>query len=246
MESIANSTLKANIPSGTITLNETQGGAEPSVAINSNIIVIEKRELLRDCLTRCLVSALGPSVVSFPSAKRWTEVMGDAPGGVVVLSIGGKSRDPDSIERELAILRRFANHLPIIVLADAEEPSQIVDALQRGVRGYIPTSVSLAIAIEALRLVRAGGTYAPAGSLIGDKTRRMGLNRSGDKLFTDRQADVLEALRKGKANKTIAYELNLHESTVKIHVRNIMKKLRAKNRTEVAYIAHEIQESEEA
>ena len=216
-------------PSGLFTLNQTEGGAEPSVDVNSSIIVIEKRALVRECLTRCLVSALGPLVVSFPSVKRWTEATGDTPGGVVVLSIGGKSRPPDSIERELDLLRRFANHLPIIVLADAEEPSQIVDALQRGARGYIPTSVSLAIAIEAVRLVRAGGTYAPAGCLIGDKTKRMGLNRSGDKLFTDRQADVLEALRKGKANKTIAYELNLHESTVKIHVRNIMKKLRAKN-----------------
>ena len=227
-------------------MSGSQGGAEPSVDISSNIIVIEKRALLRECLTRCLVSALGSSVVSFPSVKRWTEVIGDTPGGVVVLSTGGKSRAPDSIERELDLLRRFANHLPIIVLADAEEPSQIVDALQRGARGYIPTSVSLAIAIEAVRLVRAGGTYAPAGSFIGDKTKRMGLNRSGDKLFTDRQADVLEALCKGKANKTIAYELNLHESTVKIHVRNIMKKLKAKNRTEVAYIAHEIEESEKA
>jgi DNA-binding NarL/FixJ family response regulator len=227
-------------------MNEIQSGADPSVDINSNIIVIEKRDLLRDCLTRCLVSAFGPSVVSFPSVKRWTEVIGDTPGGVVVLSIGGKSRAPDPIEREFCLLRRFANHLPIIVLADAEEPSQIVDALQRGARGYIPTSVSLAIAIEAVRLVRAGGTYAPAGTLIGVKTRRMGLDRSGDKLFTDRQADVLEALRTGKANKTIAYELNLHESTVKIHVRNIMKKLRAKNRTEVAYIANEIQKNEKA
>lgn len=233
-------------PSGVFTLDETEGGAEPSVDVNSNIIVIEKRALLRECLTRCLVSALGPSVVSFPSVKRWMQVIGDTPGGVVVLSTGGRSRAPDSIERELDLLRRVANHLPIIVLADAEEPHQIIDALQLGARGYLPTSVSLAIAIEAVRLVRAGGTYAPPGMLIGDKTKRMGLNGSGNKLFTDRQADVLEALCKGKANKIIAYELNLHESTVKIHVRNIMKKLRAKNRTEVAYMVHEIQESEKS
>lgn len=236
---------KNEVPQGVNSpLSKTEGGAELGVDTNANVIVIEKRALLRECLTRCLVSALGPSVVSFPSVKRWTEVMGDTPGAVVVLSTGGKSRASDSIERELDLLRRFADHLPIIVLADAEEPSQIVDALQRGARGYIPTSVSLAIAIEVVRLVRAGGTYAPAGSLIGDKNRHMGLNKSGDNLFTDRQADVLKALCKGKANKTIAYELNLHESTVKIHVRNIMKKLRAKNRTEVAWITHEIEEGE--
>ena len=44
-----------------------------------------------------------------------------------------------------------------------------------------------------------------------------------------------KGLRRGKANKIIAYELNLCESTVKVHIRNIMKKLGATNRTEVAY-----------
>jgi len=55
------------------------------------------------------------------------------------------------------------------------------------------------------------------------------------RIFTLRQAEVVQALRKGKANKIIAYELNLRESTVKVHIRNIMKKLKATNRTEVAY-----------
>ena len=45
----------------------------------------------------------------------------------------------------------------------------------------------------------------------------------------------MEALRRGKANKIIAYELNLRESTVKVHVRNIMKKVKATNRTEVVF-----------
>lgn len=43
-----------------------------------------------------------------------------------------------------------------------------------------------------------------------------------------------EAIQRGKSNKIIAYELGMCESTVKVHVRRIMKKLKAKNRTEVA------------
>ena len=53
--------------------------------------------------------------------------------------------------------------------------------------------------------------------------------------LTSRQAAVAEALRRGKANKTIAYELNMCESTVKVHIRSIMRKLQAKNRTEAAF-----------
>ena len=45
---------------------------------------------------------------------------------------------------------------------------------------------------------------------------------------------MIQAIRQGKSNKVIAYELNMCESTVKVHVRNIMKKLNARNRTDVA------------
>ena len=55
-------------------------------------------------------------------------------------------------------------------------------------------------------------------------------------MFTNRQTAVVGALCQGKSNKVIAYELNMCESTVKVHVRNIMKKLKAKNRTEVAVL----------
>ena len=59
-------------------------------------------------------------------------------------------------------------------------------------------------------------------------------------MFTMREAGVVEALRQGKPNKIIAYELNLCESTVKVHIRNIMKKLKATNRTEIAYKIREM------
>jgi len=55
-------------------------------------------------------------------------------------------------------------------------------------------------------------------------------------LFTPRQAAVVEALRQGKPNKIIAYELDMRESTVKVHIRHIMKKLNATNRTQVAFM----------
>jgi DNA-binding NarL/FixJ family response regulator len=59
-------------------------------------------------------------------------------------------------------------------------------------------------------------------------------------MFTARQTAVIAALRQGKQNKIIAYELNMRESTVKVHVRNIMKKLNATNRTEVAYLTNQL------
>ena len=54
--------------------------------------------------------------------------------------------------------------------------------------------------------------------------------------FSQRQVQVLEGLKQGKQNKIIAYELNMCESTVKVHIRHIMKKLKARNRTQVVLL----------
>ena len=54
--------------------------------------------------------------------------------------------------------------------------------------------------------------------------------------LTEREIDVLSLLQKGKQNKVIAYALNISESTTKVHIRNIMRKYRLRNRTEVALL----------
>ena len=120
--------------------------------------------------------------------------------------------------------------------------------LGKNVRGYVPTSLPIAVAIQAIELARAGGVYVPASSLIAAHRVQEAPSPTVQKtngMFTTRQAAVIEALKRGKANKIIAYELEMRESTVKVHVRNIMKKLHATNRTEVAYLANRLLNAEE-
>ena len=59
-------------------------------------------------------------------------------------------------------------------------------------------------------------------------------------MLTCRQADVLRLLRRGQSNKYIARELCMRESTVKVHVRQIMRKLGASNRTQAALFARQL------
>ena len=56
--------------------------------------------------------------------------------------------------------------------------------------------------------------------------------------LTVRQGDVMEQLQLGKANKIIAFDLGMSESTVKVHVRNIMRKMGATNRTQAAFAGY--------
>ena len=214
---------------------------------SSRVAVIERRSFVRECLIRSLAAATGWNVVAYDSAEAWLSVGDQLPASLVVLCVGGSGcaveNDPD-----IARLGDIAARAPVALMADSEEPGHIVAALENSARGYIPTSLPLHVAIEAMRLVRAGGVYVPASSLIASQKSQMEPVEDKPKatsMFTSRQLSVIAALRKGKANKIIAYELNMRESTVKVHVRNIMKKLKARNRTEVAYLANSMLSSDQ-
>jgi DNA-binding NarL/FixJ family response regulator len=148
----------------------------------------------------------------------------------------------DQVTNDLDQLIQLNLSVPIIVLTASVDPANVVKALKSGAKGYIPANMPLDIALAAIRFVSAGGTFVPAAVMLEDNSARDHVTTpsTSSTMFTERQAAVMEGLRKGKANKMIAYELNMCESTVKVHVRKIMRKLKATNRTEVAYLANEL------
>jgi DNA-binding NarL/FixJ family response regulator len=204
-----------------------------------SVILIERRLLVRECFAAGLERASGYNVISFASPETYLERADRTKDGLIVLRTSGDLNDAET-SRQISLL--LAEDLPVVLFADGEDVSQIVKALEAGARGFIPSTLSLAVVVEALRFVRAGGTFVPASSLLASRRSfpedAVAARPVGNGMFTSRQAAVVDALLKGKANKIIAYELNMCESTVKVHVRSIMKKLKARNRTEVAYIVN--------
>jgi DNA-binding NarL/FixJ family response regulator len=226
---------------GFVRLVSATASARPGEFIIT-IVVIEKRVLIRECLTRCLRTFSGHAVVSFPNIDSWIEVRDDIPASLIVLCVVGKPNAPETY-REISRLSSQRDPLPVILLSDEEDPAQIADAIGRGARGYITSSVSLKGVVEVLRLVRGGGICVSTSSMTAARPSNdqvAASQQNGDGPLTTRQAAVAEALRRGKPNKVIANELNMRESTVKVHVRNIMRKLKARNRTEVAVMTNEL------
>ena len=207
-----------------------------------NIMVVDDRQLVAECLVRCLrTQRPNDNIVAFSNVIDCIATLSeDNAPTLVLMSIGSRSSDDPRVSSAFSTLRETYPDVPIIVVADGEQAGQILEILDLGARGYIPTSLSLEVAIEAMNLVGVGGTFIPASSLTSSRNsiKANGTSPLLNGTFTARQAAVVEALRKGKANKIIAYELHMRESTVKVHVRNIMKKLKARNRTEVAYLAN--------
>jgi DNA-binding NarL/FixJ family response regulator len=203
------------------------------------IMILDLRSLDGQCLARCFASQkTDMEFVAVTSVTEWRSVADDAsPLAAILLNIGGKcADDPVVADQVRSLSAEF--QVPVILLADSVDLLQIIKALEYGAKGYIPSSVSIDVCIEAIALSLAGGIFLPASSVLAMRTVlevEAPQVRPLESMFTARQVEVVTALRRGKANKIIAYELNLRESTVKVHIRNIMKKMKASNRTEVAY-----------
>jgi RNA polymerase sigma factor (sigma-70 family) len=154
---------------------------------------------------------------------------------LIILDIGSDSLSGAWAQECLQALNRRLSDVPIVVLSDNGDSTQMMDALTYGVRGYITTALSSEVAVGALRLVCAGGTFLPVSVLM-DAAVGNSLSRVLDR-FTPRERQVLKVLQEGESNKAIAKRLNVQESTVKVHVRRVMRKLNAKNRTQAAILS---------
>lgn len=216
---------------------------------NRSLVVLDGRKLGRECLAQSLVThGIPMKVTAIASMQDWkSEEELHPPLTAILFNVGGRKFTDQNLFDEATQLVSEYRSVPIVVLTDTDDIAQVLKALECGVGGYIPASVGVDVCIEAVSLAIAGGIFVPASSL---STLRQLLGSSLREpapistMLTPRQAAVAEALRRGKANKIIAYELNMSESTVKVHIRNIMKKLKATNRTEVTYKVNSLLHSE--
>jgi DNA-binding NarL/FixJ family response regulator len=206
-------------------------------------VIIEDRLFFRECLLNCLLKCVENAgyqsdILAFPTVTDWfNSGLGGTSDFLILLSV----RYPhwQRIATDLALLEEGSPNSRIVLLSDEENISYIRDALNNGVRGYIPTSMPFEVVLGVLQLVRAGGVFVPASSILSNKIsaneQTSLVANCGEANLTARQMAVVDALIRGKPNKVIARELNMRESTVKVYVRNIMKKLHVRNRTEVAF-----------
>jgi DNA-binding NarL/FixJ family response regulator len=223
--------------------------------------LVDPRPLIREALVRmiegsessCVIGGItgapSPSVIGAASAQDLVDQLAGSNLSidVILLNVGDGSISQERFRHQLDLLRSRMDSVPVVVLSDRLDVNEVSSAVRAGVRGYIPTTWSSTAVIQALMHVQAGNIHVPAEALShlcavprDGEMRANPESRRRNQRFTPRQLEVLHLLRQGKPNKIIAYELNMQESTVKVHVREIMKKLKVSNRTEAAFRAGQL------
>src|SRR5262249_25370413 len=157
---------------------------------------------------------------------EWRKAAPDQGVPAAILFSVSRSR-PIDVPEQLRFLcySRDWTAVPVVILSHPEWFNRFSAALPEQVRGHVPSTAGLEVLVEAIDLVVRGGALLPLFAVSR-------IRPANGTTFTAREHAVLAALRQGKSNKCIAYDLKMSESTVKVHVRNIMKKVGARNRTQ--------------
>ena len=236
-----------------------------SAAQTPTIIVVDAMELRRACIISLLepwAEAGGLQLASLTPEEAPRKLDGDHPCRMLIVNLGGQSVCRQENLQILKVLHALAIDIPLVIVADSADPEDVAAALLLGAQGFVPTEMSPELAIQAFSFILSGGSsphppcanYAASQRRIAVhpiKPRCQSLSKSAceptnrtvedndarSSSLTTRQKAVLEHLCQGEPNKLIARRLGMTEGTVKVHVRQIMRKLGAANRTQAAVCA---------
>ena len=138
--------------------------------------------------------------------------------------------DMSGIDTVIAIRAEFPD-ARIIMLTTFQGDVEIQRALEAGARGYLLKSMPPKDMVAVIRQVHAGKKRIPS-EIAAHLAEHM-----GEEELTSRELEVLRQIAGGNRNRDIAERLFVAEETVKVHVKHIMDKLGAKDRTEAVAIA---------
>jgi len=137
--------------------------------------------------------------------------------------------DMSGVDTMIAIRREFPE-ARIVMLTTFEGDVEVKRALEAGARGYVLKSMPPKDLVEVIRQVHLGKKRIPS-QLAAQLAEHM-----SDEALTDREVEVLRRISGGNRNRDIADQLFISEETVKVHIKHIMEKLGASDRTQAVAI----------
>jgi len=220
--------------------------AEHVAARSVKTILIEPNALLREGLRRILAeTAYAPSAIA-ASLDEIGSVAGFDSSAIVLII--DASRDHDGACRQARMLKEGNPSAKVVMLIEEYDLKQVIAAFQAGADAYLKKSISHEVLVKSLDLVMLGEAIFPGAILELLREREAQADHAGAaaapeeaqemsvpaKGLSVRETVILRCLMDGDSNKIIARKFDITEATVKVHVKAILRKIQAKNRTQAA------------
>ncbi len=200
-----------------------QSTTMPQETRSIRVLIVDDQAIVREGLSAVL-SANGMTVVGLAKDGDTAMAMfNEHAPDVSIVDLRMNPMDGSDVTRAM----RDANpHAKVVVLTTYDTDEEVFRALQAGAASYLLKDVDSSELVDTIRSVHAGRkVIAP------DIANRLAEHVASESL-TPRQHEVLECLAQGKSNQEVAETLFISEGTVKAHVKAILAKLDARDRTQ--------------
>jgi two-component system, NarL family, nitrate/nitrite response regulator NarL len=208
------------------------------------ILLVDAHQLSREGLRRLLVSETHDVI---GAARSLDEAIEQVTNGLAPdLLICGL--EDSAADDQCAIVDRIRSSFPnlkIVILADSVSSNLLLQAINAGVNACLLRDMSLEALSRSLELVMLGQQIFPtqaALTLVANRAAppaHAGSSAPADatvraRSVSSREGEILRSLLSGHSNKMIARQLGISEATVKVHLKGVMRKINAQNRTQAA------------
>jgi DNA-binding NarL/FixJ family response regulator len=197
-------------------------------------VLVDDHTLFRDGVASLLL-AWGHEVVGQASdGSEAVELVDETSPDVVLMDV--RMPNVSGIEATAQIKARHPE-VAIVMLTVSEDEADLFRAIKAGAQGYLLKNLEapqLRTMLEGVARGEPAITPATAARIIDEFLRAPNSNHQTNQKLTDREVEVLQLVTAGQRNREIAVELGISENTVKFHLKNIVEKLHAQNRAELA------------
>lgn len=204
------------------------------------VLVIDDHPLFRKGVAELLNSQPDFEVIrEAASGKEGIKLSEELKPDLVLIDLNMKDMDGIKVVSAIKDIKIESINI-ILTVSDTEE--NLMAAIRNGADGYLLKDTEPEVIIEKLRKAMKGEVVIDdsltklMANTIRDNRRWTPVNHS---ILSERELEILKLIAKGMSNKLIARELGITEGTVKVHVKNILRKLNLRSRLEAALWAFE-------